>query len=177
MGFLSPRKTSAFFLFLFALPLGACSQENLGEELKNAKEKTSEAASALYHTINDQAKVLFDQAGALSAVKEEISRVYKSATDYDVVISAEGSDEEGIREHQARIEAMDHIQIGALTVGYEELSERSLGGTVFARHFRATWISHGQKIGLSYYSRQEIDAKAFIELLMRVVPVIESYIK
>src|SRR5687768_1643899 len=70
-----------------------------------------------------QAKVMDATAKGLKA-KSELDKVYKTTSDYDLDISADGVDDAGMKAHEAKIAAMPNVKVGDLTVGYEESQER-----------------------------------------------------
>jgi hypothetical protein len=99
-------------------------------------------------------------------VKGELEKVYRTDTDFDVTVDVDAEDE-------AKLAALPHVTIGGASVGYEERSSRSLDGATYSKHFRAIWKHDGRTIGVSYYTREEIDARAFVELLAHLVPIVE----
>lgn len=141
------------------LLLAACDKKDA------AKEKLTEAR-----------RRAFDAAEAGTAAKRELDKVYKTSKDYDLVVSAEDADDAEMKRHEAAMAAMPHVNVGDLTVGYEEQSSRSLKGVSYSKHYRATWIRNGRKLGVSYYSKEEIDAAAFADLLRRLVPIVEKQV-
>ncbi len=147
------------------------------DEVKDKAGGLLDRAAALKdkaEAVKDQATAkLFDAAAVALRVKGEFDKVYQAAGAYDVQISAEGADDAGMKAHQEKIAAMPHVSVGDLTIGYEEAAEKSLNGTSFTRHFRATWVQNGQKIGLSYYTQEQIDLEAFAKLLVKFVPVVQ----
>lgn len=136
-----------------------------------------EKAEAEVKQVEDKAKVV--QARVMDATvrglqaKSELDKVYKTTSDYDLDISADGIDGEGMKAHEAKIAAMPNVKVGDLTVGYEESQERSLKGQTYAKHFRATWVHGGKKVGVGYYSKEELDAVAFAALLEKLVPAVQ----
>lgn len=129
---------------------------------EDAKEKAKEV----------QAKV-FDAAAVGLKAKSELDKVYKTTSDYDLELASDAVDDAGMKEHEAKIAAMPNVRVGDLTVGYEESQERSLRGQTYAKHFRATWVHGGKKVGVGYYSREELDAVAFAALLQKLVPAVQ----
>ncbi|MBI2901049.1 MAG: hypothetical protein HYY17_12760 [Planctomycetes bacterium] len=127
--------------------------------------------------IKEKGRKAFDAAQTAVEVKREIDKVYKTKTDYDLVVSAEDADGEAMKAHEAKVQAMPHVTIDGVTVGYEESEERSLKGVTYTKHYRATWCRDGKKIGVGYYSREEIDAVAFVELLKKLVPIVERHVR
>ena len=154
-------------LLLLSLCAFACdsTREKARTEIAEVKDKATVA----------QAKA-FDAAATGLRIKGELDKVYKTTSDYDLDISADGVDDDGMKAHEARIAAMPNVKVGDLTVGYEESQERSLKGQTFARHFRATWVHGGKKVGVGYYSKEEIDAVAFAALLEKLVPAVQMVV-
>src|SRR5688572_24192732 len=102
------RKTPTLFAALLLLS-GACSSDDVKTQAAAAQSKVSQAvdvakdaagkaggaAASAASKAGDAAKsaatALFDRASAILAVKAEIDKVYRTAADYDVDISVEGS--------------------------------------------------------------------------------------
>jgi hypothetical protein len=123
-----------------------------------AKEAKSEATKATERAL-----------GLGKRVKNELDKVYKTTKDYDVII------EEGpaLAEHDAKLAAMPHVNIGGLDVAYEESSTLSVNGSSYSKHFRATWRDGDRVVAISYFTKEEIDAAAFIELLKMLIPIVQ----
>ncbi|GEM_PF-5147033 len=121
----------------------------------------------------DRGRKILDMAQTAIEVKRELDKVYKTETDYDLAVSSEEGDSATMKEHEAKIQAMPHVTIEGVTVGYVESEERSIRGVSYTKHYRATWCRNGRKIGVGYYSKKEIDAIAFVELLKKLVPIVE----
>lgn len=124
--------------------------------------------------IVDAKKKAFDAAAAGRDAKAELDQVYKTDTDYDLVVTAEDANDEETKKHDAALASMPTVTIGGVTVGYEEQTTTNLGGRTYTKHFRATWIRNGRKIGVGYYSMEKIDAVAFAKLLEKLVPIVEK---
>lgn len=146
-------------LAVLLLLLAACDKKDA------AKEKIAEVR-----------RRAFDATEAATSAKQELDKVYKTSKEYDLVVSAEGADDAEMKRHEAAMASMPHVAVGGVTVGYEEQSSRSLHGVSYSKHYRATWIRNGKKIGVSYYSKEEIDAVAFADLLQRLVPIVERQV-
>lgn len=131
---------------------------------------------AVKERVTEASRNAFDAAATAIAVKRELDKVYKTSKDYDLVVSAEDADDAEMKRHEAAMAAMPHVAVGGVTVGCEEQSSRSLKGVSYSKHYRATWVRNGKKIGVSYYSKEEIDAAAFADLLQRLVPIVEKQI-
>jgi hypothetical protein len=149
-------------------------KDKAGSLLDKAGEKAGDLKTKAQDMKSQAAATIMDAAGVASRVKDEIQKVYKTAGDYDVQISAEPFPTDGMKDHEAKLAAMPNVKLGDLTVGYEEMGEKSLNGTTFQRHFRATWVQHGMKIGISYYTKEEIDLPAFGQLVLKLVPIVQA---
>lgn len=122
----------------------------------------------------DAKKKMFDAAAAGKDAKAEFDQVYQTDTDYDLVIAAEDANDEEMKKHEAALASMPTITVNGVTVGYEEQTTYNLGGKTYTKHFRATWVRNGKKIGVSYYSMEKIDLVAFGQLLEKLVPIVEK---
>ena len=106
-----------------------------------------------------------DVLGMAKKVKSELDKVYRSDTEYDVTIDDDA--------HADALERMPHVTVGGTVVGYEESSSLSLNGTSYRKHFRASWRHDDRVIGVSYYTQQDMDLKAFVALLEWLIPIVE----
>jgi hypothetical protein len=170
---MSMTKTIAIVILVAA----GCGENERAADLKAkaeaAKAKVEAARAKVEAAKNEATAKLFDAAATALRVKGEIDKVYKATGAYDVQISAEGADDAGMKAHQEKVAAMPHVSLGDITIGYEESGEKTLNGTTFSRHFRATWVQNGQKVGLSYYTKEQLDLQAFAKLLVKFVPVVQ----
>lgn len=166
--------------------------KSLADKLKSAGEQVGDKATTVGKDVADKAKGLGDKvvdktagvagdvagkATALSKealatgkkVKAELDKVYKSSSDYDITVDAVP---ESAADHDARLAAMPSVKVGTTAVGYEQDSAVSLMGTKYSRHFRATWrAADGRTVRLSFYTKEELDIPAFVNLLQKIVPV------
>jgi hypothetical protein len=153
----------------------------LAADAKNAAIAAGEKASALAATTKDEISPLLSgataSASALSSIKAEFEKVYQSATTYDLAISSEGIDAAGMKTLEAQLSTLPNVTIGGVQVAYEDRSATSTKGVTYAKSFGAVWVVGGKKIGLTFDTQQNIDAKAFAETLQKLVPVVEKYIK
>jgi hypothetical protein len=140
-----------------------------GDARDGARDKAAEVASQAQEQVGRAATELRGAIALGRKVKAEIDKVYKTDTDYDLTVTADA-------EHDAALDRLPHVTIDGVTVGYEETSSRSLDGVAYAKHFRATWRRGDRTINVSYYSRKEVDAKAFVAVLERLVPIVERTI-
>lgn len=157
-------------LVLLALAGLAC-----GEAKDQAKEKAQQArvaAADVVGTVKTAGSDAFDAAAVALRAKRELDKVYRTTSGYDLVVAAQDADDAGLRAHAAKIEAMPHVTVKGVTVGYQEDRDRSLRGESYARHFRATFVLKGRTVGVSYYTHEELDLIAFAALLERLVPVV-----
>lgn len=146
--------------FLVVLVLAGCDK----------KPELQQKGQQIVDQNKEKGRKVLDAAQTAIEVKRELDKVYKTETDYDLAVSAEDGD---MKEHEAKINAMPHVAIEGVTVGYVESEERSIRGVTYTKHYRATWCRDGRKIGVGYYSKKEIDAVAFVELLRKLVPIVE----
>jgi hypothetical protein len=107
--------------------------------------------------------------GLARTVKSELDKVYRTDRDYDLAITRAGAS----KDHAARLAAMPHVQVGDVTVGYEEETRRSFAGVSYARHFRATWRRGDEDVVVSYATQEHIDPVAFVALVEKLVPIVE----
>lgn len=119
-----------------------------------------------------KAKGLQSLVAVAQEAKNELEKIHKTTTDYDLVISDPESGDDKLKAHQEQIASMNHIEVEGLTVGYEERQDRSFQSMAYERHFRATWIREGKVIGVSYYTKEETDLKAFGELVQKLIPIV-----
>ena len=116
------------------------------------------------------AEARFDQAVALGrTVKAELDKVYRSDGDYELAV-ARGP---AAADDAARFAALPHVQVGAVTVGYQEERALSVRGVRYARHFRASWRRGDEVVQVGYFGQETVDAAAFAALLPRLVPLVE----
>jgi hypothetical protein len=108
-----------------------------------------------------------DVAGTAAKVKRELDAVYRTTYDYDLTVDV-GPDDE------AKLAALPHVDVGGVAVGYEERPGVTLDGVTYTKHFRAIWRRDGRAIGVSFYSKQELDAQGFVALLRTLVPIVEK---
>ena len=138
-----------------------------------AKEKALEVKAEAERKARDlQSLVVVSQ-----QVKSELEKIYNTTTDYDLIISDPESGEDKLKAHQEQIARMNHIEVENLTVGYEERQDRSFQGATYERHLRATWVADGKLIGVSYYSKKEVDLKAFEELVRKMIPIVNNQMR
>lgn len=124
----------------------------------------------------DQTAALMAQKlAALTALREELGKIYKSG--YDVDLLLEGVDPAAEKDFAAKLAAMPNLEVAGVTVGYEENSNLSLNGKTYTKSFRASWVYQGKKLSLAYYSSEQFDAKAFAALLEKAVPVVQGFVK
>ena len=149
----------------------------LGCTRADAERRAREAADAARERAGQAFADAETLVQATKDVKAEYDKLMPSTTEYDLVFAEpeEGSDR--LKEHDARLKTMDRVEVEGITVGYEERKDRSLGGTAFERHFRATWAYEGRVLAVSYYSKKQIDAVAFQELLQKLVPASNQVFK
>jgi hypothetical protein len=135
------------------------------------------AAEGLGESLVGAASTALAAAEKVKSIKLEIDKVYQSKTDYDLVVSEEGVDDAAMKAHEAKISALPSVEVKGVKVAYEEVSGRSLNGVSYSRAFGASWVAGGKRYGVTYYSNETIDAKAFAALLEKLVPVVETYLK
>jgi hypothetical protein len=138
------------------------------------KDKAGEVKDKLNEVKSEAAMKLIDVAAVALRAKGEIDKIYKATTDYDIQLSAEGTDDAGMKDLEAKLAAMPHITVADVTIGYEQVTETTLNGKVYTRHFRATWFQQGQKVGVSFFTKEQLDVKAFGELLLKIVPIVQA---
>ncbi len=155
--------------FFVAMPMIGCNQQTR-EDAERAAKKRLEDARQL-------AKDAQPWVEAAKDVKTELDKVLPSKTEYELIFDAPEEGADKLKTHQARLVKMDRVEVQGVTVGYEERKDRSLGGTSFERHFRATWVLDRKVIAVSYYSKKGIDAIAFQELLKKLVPASNDVFK
>ena len=142
-----------------------------------AGEKAGELASAAKDKISAAISGVAASAGVLSSIKAEFDKVYQSSTSYDLAVSSESIDDAGIKALEAQVSALPNVTISGVKVAYEDRSGTSANGITYAKSFGAVWVVGGKKLGLIFYTQQNIDAKAFAETLQKLVPVVEKYVK
>ena len=146
-----------------------------GEAKRRAQQAKEDAERATQQVLAEADRLAKDWqprlVEAAKDAKDELDKVLPSKTEYELVFAAPEEGSEKLRAHEARLKKMDRVVIKGLTVGYEQREDCSLGGKSFERHFRATWVSDSKVIGVSYYSKQKVDAVAFVELLQKLVPI------
>lgn len=142
-----------------ALTLSGCSaaREKAGEVKAEAERK---------------AKGLQSLVAVAQEAKNELEKIHKTTTDYDLVISDPEEGNDKLKAHQEQLASMNHIEVEGFTIGYEERQDRSFQSMTYERHFRATWFMEGKVIGVSYYSKKETDLKAFEELVRKMIPIV-----
>lgn len=138
-----------------------------------AREKALEVKAG----AESKAKSLQSLVAVAQEAKNELEKIHKTTTDYDLVISDPESGDDKLRAHQEQIASMNHIEIEGLTVGYEERQDRSFQSMTYERHFRATWTMEGKIIGVSYYTKKETDLKAFGELVQKLIPIVNMQMR
>ena len=141
-----------------------------GVKLGELAEVTQDKVSALISGATASASIL-------SSIKSEFDKVYQSATTYDLAVSSEGIDDAGMKALEAKMSSLPNVTVGDVKVAYEDRSATSANGIAYAKSFGAVWVVGGKKIGLTFYTQQNIDAKAFAETLQKLVPVVEKYLK
>ncbi|MCI0464305.1 MAG: hypothetical protein L0Z62_45810 [Gemmataceae bacterium] len=164
-----PGKISLSVALFAACALAAgCSRDDAERAVQDAHNKARKV-------IENAGAHLQGMAQTAADVKRELDKVYKTTTEYDLVISEETGDAK-LKAHQARLLKMDRVEVQGLTVGYEQREDLTCNGTTFARHFRATWVMGDRVVGVSYFSQREINAAAFVQLLERMVPIVGEQI-
>jgi hypothetical protein len=143
----------------------------------SAGEKAGEFASAAKGTLSTVISGAAASAAVISSIKTEFDKVYQSATTYDLEVSSEGIDDAGMKALEAQVSTLPNVTVGGAKVAYEDRSSTSAKGITYAKSFGAVWVVGGKKIGLTFYTQQNIDAKAFAETLQKLVPVVEKYIQ
>jgi hypothetical protein len=146
------------------------------EKLAEGQEKLSELKKKAEVLKTEATMKAFDAAGTALKAKAELDKIYKSTSDYDLKITSEDADDAAMTAHNEKIAAMPHVSVGDFTVGYEEDQDRSVDGTSYSRHFRATWAFKGKKVAISYLTKQEIDLAAFADLVKRLAPIVQAQI-
>lgn len=131
--------------------------------VEGAGRKTYEAGRVAYATGREAA-------GLARTVKAELDKVYKSDQAYDLAITRAGAS----KEHAATLEAVPHVTVRGVTVGYEETATRSLNGVGYKKHFRATWRRGDEDVIVSYATQDSIDVVAFARLVEKMVPIVEK---
>jgi hypothetical protein len=155
---------------------GALKEKTL-EATATAGEKAGELASTAKDKISTVISGALASARVLDSIKAEFDKVYQSATTYDLAVSSESIDDAGIKALEAQVSALPNVMIGGAKVAYEDRSGTSVNGITYAKSFGAVWVVGGKKLGIIFYSQQNIDAKAFVETLQKLVPVVEKYAK
>ncbi len=141
--------------------LGACSA---------AREKATEIKAG----AESKAKNLQSLMAVAQEAKNELEKIHKTTTDYDLVISDPEGGDDKLKAHQEQLASMNHIEVEGFTIGYEESQDRSFQSVTYERHFRATWVMEGKVVGVSYYSKKETDLKAFEELIRKLIPIVNN---
>jgi hypothetical protein len=149
----------------------------------DVKDKTVELAGGAKDKLGVATDKVIEVAGDIAdkaiatghKAKSELGKVYKSEQDYDIAV--EDATAEKAAEHAARLAQMPSVDIKGVKVGYEEDSKLSLRGTTYAKHFRASWKRGDKIVRVSFFTKSTMDAVAFVELLHKIVPAVETVLK
>ena len=160
----SASATLAGIVLCASIILSGCSaaREKAGEVKAEAERK---------------AKGLQSLVAVAQEAKSELEKIHKTNTEYDLVISDPETGDDKLKAHQEQLASMNHIEVEGLTIGYEERQDRSFQSVTYERHFRATWVMEGKVIGVSYYTKQETDLKAFEELVRKLIPIVNKQLR
>ncbi len=156
--------SSSVSITLIGIVIGALTLSGCSAAREKAAEIKAEAES--------KAKGLQSLVAVAQEAKNELEKIHKTTTDYDLVISDPEEGNDKLKAHQEQLASMNHIEVEGFTIGYEERQDRSFQSMTYERHFRATWVMEGKVIGVSYYSKKETDLKAFEELVRKMIPIV-----
>lgn len=153
----------------------------LAGQAKDAAVAAGEKAGELATAAKDKASSLITGAKSslevVSSIKKEFDAVYQSGSAYDIEIATEGIDDAGMKALEDQLKGLPNVTVNGVTIAYEDRTANSINGVNYAKAFGAIWVVGGKKIGLIYATQQNIDAKAFAELLQKLAPVVEKYAK
>jgi hypothetical protein len=164
--------------------LASAAGEKAGELAADAKdaaivagEKAGELAGVAKDKISGLISGAASAADVVGSVKKEFDKVYQSATTYDLAISTEGVDDAAMKKLEAEVAGLPTIEVGGAKIAYQDSSATTINNVTYAKSFGAVWVVGGKKIGLTFYTQQNIDTVAFAETLQKLVPVVEKYVK
>lgn len=140
------------------------------------RDKDQEAARDLAKSVKDKTVAVVDTlAERTKAVKAELDKVYKTDNAYDLAVDDLDSAEAAA--HAARMDSMPSVDVNGVRVAYEEDANRSLRGTTYTKHFRASWKHQDKIIRVSFYTKESLDIVAFAALIQKIVPAVQMFIK
>lgn len=143
----------------------------LRDKATAAKDELEAAKAKVEAAKGEVTMKAFDAALAAMKAKKEIDKLDKMG-DYDFAISSVLVDSAGMKDHEAKMASMPHVTVGDITVGYEEDPVKTLNGTEYKHHFRATYVHMGMKVGFSYYTKGDLDGAGFATLITKFLPIV-----
>jgi hypothetical protein len=164
--------------------VAAAAGEKAGElagEAKDAAVAAGAKAGELTSVAKDSAALFLSGAKSsvdvVSSIKSEFDKDYQTVNNYDLEVSSEGIDDAGMKALEAQVATLPNVTVGGVKVAYEDRSSTTIHNVTYAKSFGAVWTVAGKKIGLTFYTQQNIDTMAFADALQKLVPLVEKYVK
>lgn len=158
--------------FALGLVLGLVACKDGESRARGAAKEAESAGRDVYAAGKTAYGAGRDAVGLARTVKGELDQVYKTDHAYDLDITRAGAS----TDHAKKLSEMPHVTVGDVTVGYEESATKSLHGIGYKKHFRATWRRGNEDVIVSYATQENLDAVAFVKLVEKMVPIVESAI-